>query len=41
MDEQNRFGVAQRAKLWKKNKQAENVVVMNAKRITRTLAMSL
>ncbi|MCK5782722.1 MAG: ATP-dependent DNA helicase RecG, partial [Flavobacteriales bacterium] len=41
IDEQHRFGVAQRAKLWKKNAFAPHVLVMTATPIPRTLAMSL
>ena len=41
IDEQHRFGVAQRAKLWKKNKIPPHVLVMTATPIPRTLAMSL
>ncbi len=41
IDEQHRFGVAQRAKLWKKNDLPPNVLVMTATPIPRTLAMSL
>jgi len=41
IDEQHRFGVAQRAKLWKKNVFAPHVLVMTATPIPRTLAMSL
>lgn len=41
IDEQHRFGVAQRAKLWRKNKLPPNVLVMTATPIPRTLAMSL
>ncbi|OWK73926.1 ATP-dependent DNA helicase RecG [Flavobacteriaceae bacterium JJC] len=40
IDEQHRFGVAQRAKLWAKNKIAPHILVMTATPIPRTLAMS-
>lgn len=41
IDEQHRFGVAQRARLWQKNKVPPHVLVMTATPIPRTLAMTL
>ena len=41
IDEQHRFGVAQRAKLWTKNLQPPHILVMTATPIPRTLAMTI
>ena len=41
IDEQHRFGVAQRSKLWKKNITPPHILVMTATPIPRTLAMSV
>ncbi|MCT4664395.1 MAG: ATP-dependent DNA helicase RecG [Flavobacteriales bacterium] len=40
IDEQHRFGVAQRAKMWKKNTKPPHILIMTATPIPRTLAMS-
>lgn len=40
IDEQHRFGVAQRSKLWKKNQIPPHILIMTATPIPRTLAMS-
>ncbi len=41
IDEQHRFGVAQRAKMWGKNTQSPHMLIMSATPIPRTLAMTL
>ncbi len=41
IDEQHKFGVAQRSKLWKKNTTPPHILIMTATPIPRTLAMSV
>ena len=41
IDEQHRFGVAQRSRLWKKNLIPPHILIMSATPIPRTLSMTL
>lgn len=41
IDEQHRFGVSQRSKMWKKNQRPPHILVMTATPIPRTLAMAV
>ena len=41
IDEQHRFGVKQRAEIWKKNNPSPHILIMTATPIPRTLTMSI